>query len=85
MNSILEKFLTRRVLWALLSLCSFTISAQSDITLKGRLLNENAEGLIGATVLLSAAADSSMIAYAVSDQEGRFNLRTDKNGTYILE
>lgn len=85
MNSILEKFLRRRVLWTLLSLYSFSINAQSDITLRGRLLNENTEGLIGATVLLSAAADSSMIAYAVSDKEGRFKLTTDKNGTCILE
>jgi hypothetical protein len=59
--------------------------AQSPILLTGQLYEEQGQPLVGATVLLLQLPDSSLVAYATSDQQGRFRLEVAAPMDGLLE
>lgn len=61
-----------------------TAAAQSSGTISGTLEDTNGEAISYANVALLHAADSSLLTGAVSDFDGKFNLKTPAVGTYLL-
>lgn len=57
----------------------------SQTTLHGEVSDQNKELLTGATVVLLEDQDSSMVAYAISDERGGFRLDDLEPGNYILQ
>jgi hypothetical protein len=58
---------------------SFSSFAQSNITIKGKILDKNTQvPLESATVYLSSVKDSSVIDYTISDKNGFFKMYTKK-------
>ena len=67
----------------LLTLCS-ALEAQS-YRLRGDLLDDNANPLAAATVVLLDPSDSTFLYFAVTGNNGRFEISNIKNGTYLLQ
>lgn len=58
---------------------SFSLFAQGNITIKGRILDQNTQvPLEAATVFLSSVKDSTVIDYTISDKNGFFKIDTKK-------
>ncbi|MDI1257249.1 MAG: outer membrane beta-barrel protein [Flavobacterium sp.] len=58
---------------------AFSLSAQSNITIKGKIIDESAKlPLESATVYLTSVKDSTIIDYTISDKNGAFQLTTKK-------
>lgn len=53
--------------------------------LNGTITGAEAEALSGATAVILAAQDSVLVAYGISDAEGRFELKRIKAGDYVLQ
>jgi len=66
-----------------LALLCLNITAQ--ISVSGIVQDENKEGLIGATIVILEASDSTMVNFALSDEEGRFSIEDIELGEYILQ
>lgn len=63
-------------------LLSFAVFAQSNITLKGKILDKNTqEPIESATVFLTSVKDSIVIDYTISDKNGIFTFETKKIST----
>ncbi|MEQ8473447.1 MAG: TonB-dependent receptor [Marinoscillum sp.] len=54
------------------------------VEIKGTLLDENGEGLVGATITLLNQSDSIMVAFGITDPDGNFSLEKAPKGKYIL-
>ncbi len=66
-----------------LGLLCLQLSAQ--VSVKGTVIDENQNGMIGATVVLLDAIDSSMINFALSNAAGNFEIEDVELGEYILQ
>lgn len=64
----------KHLLLLVLAGLSLTLSAQKKFTVNGRIVNENAEPLEMANLLVTNASDSSIITYGFSDGNGEFML-----------
>lgn len=74
------------LLSALLLLISHTLQAQATTSLAGRVLDRaNQSPVEYASVALFSSGDSTLVAGAVTDVEGRFELRDIVAGQYYLE
>ena len=71
-----------------LLLCAILLSTallgQKKFSLDGRLLDENRQGLEMANLLVTDAADSSIVTYGFSDSEGRFRLLLPPESELVL-
>jgi hypothetical protein len=66
-----------------LAFFSVSLSAQT-FNVKGKLMEESGAGLPNATVLLLNAKDSVMANYALTDNQGWFEVRNIRRGDYLL-
>ncbi|WP_258100804.1 TonB-dependent receptor domain-containing protein [Marinoscillum pacificum] len=71
-------------LWGLLLLGLSTSALSQRVAIQGKLLDENNEGLVGATVTLQNQSDSVMVAFSVTDSEGNFSMEKAPKGDYVL-
>ena len=71
-------------LWGLLLLGISTSALSQRVAIQGKLLDENNEGLVGATVTLQNQSDSVMVAFSVTDSEGNFSMEKAPKGDYVL-
>jgi len=69
---------------AWLSIASTFVSAQTGLTLSGKINAENNKPLDGATVYLKKAADSVLVKTALADAEGNFIFENLKNGDFKI-
>ena len=61
------------------------VSMYGQTSVTGRVIDRDTkEGLVQATVQLLNAKDSTFAAGTVSDETGRFVLKTPKSGDYII-
>ncbi|MFO7789075.1 MAG: TonB-dependent receptor [Bacteroidales bacterium] len=60
------------------------LSAQTEYTINGRLLNENEQPVMFANIALLNGADSSIVAGTVSRQTGKFELKYKNPGDYLI-
>lgn len=60
-------------------------SVFSQHTVSGKITDTHDEPLIGATVLLLNAIDSTMLEYGTTNDAGIFTLKSTPTGTYILQ
>ena len=74
----------RHFLWGLLLIGISMPALSQRVEIQGKLLDENGEGLVGATVTLQNQSDSIMVAFGVTDAEGNFKLEKAPKGNYIL-
>ncbi|MEL7121894.1 MAG: outer membrane beta-barrel protein [Bacteroidota bacterium] len=63
----------------------FSCSGFSQNTIKGRVLNEEKEPLSFATVALLNPADSILKYFGVTNEDGVFQIKSIKDGKYILQ
>lgn len=77
----------RFFLFLLLSLSVvYTLSAQSEITISGRIIDAGSEEVIPyATVLIKQDTTSDILSGTISDEEGRFVLRVNQRGRFIVQ
>ena len=68
-------------LLGLLLLGISTSALSQRVAIQGKLLDENNEGLVGATVTLQNQSDSVMVAFSVTDSEGNFSME-DKEKSF---
>ena len=61
----------------------YTLIAQSNI--QGRVINENSEALVGATIILLQQQDSTMVSFALANENGLFQLDNIKEDNYIIQ
>ena len=61
----------------------FAVNAQH--TLQGIIVNTENELLTGATIVLLSAADSTMVAFGLSDNAGQFSIADVEKNDYILQ
>lgn len=54
------------------------------VEIQGTLLDENGEGLVGATITLLNKSDSIMVAFSVTDASGGFKMDKAPKGQYLL-
>lgn len=66
-------------------LCSQTLLSQKTQTINGRLLDEEENALIAATVVLMNTADSSFADYGLSTDNGKFKLTGERDKKYQLQ
>ncbi len=66
-----------------LLLCTWHLQAQTDII--GQVMDEEKQGLSGATVMLLSASDSTMSSFGLSNDSGRFRLEAVDMGDFILQ
>ncbi len=62
---------------------SFSVVAQR-VQISGQLLDDTGSGLVGATVTLQNQSDSIMVAFAITGDNGKFELPKAPKGTYYL-
>jgi hypothetical protein len=67
----------------ILGILTTAIQAQ-NFNIKGRLTDESGSGLPSATILLLNAKDSVMVNYALSSNDGGFEVRNIRRGEYLL-
>lgn len=63
--------------------CSTFIYAQYD--LQGTIVNPDKQPLIGATVVILESADSTMYAFALTNDDGKYVLEDVEKGDYVLQ
>lgn len=71
-----------------LSIALFLISylpLKAQYSIEGQLINAQEEKLYGATIVLLNAADSTMFAFGVSNDDGKFKLTDVDKGKFILQ
>ena len=73
-----------RILLSLLFSFGFSFLMGQHL-LTGNILGGQSESLAGATVVLLEVQDSSMVAFAISDDKGKFLLEDVSTGSYILQ
>ncbi len=61
------------------------VMAVMAVTLRGNVSDLSGESLIQASVRLLAAKDSSLVKGAVTNADGRFDIKNVKDGKYIIE
>ncbi len=66
-------------------LCLLTFGSQAQKGLSGKIVDEKGIALTGATVVLLDTPDSTMNAFAISDEKGEFTLEDISEGLYILQ
>ena len=64
---------------------SFQLSAQNRLELSGTLVNQDEEVLEWASVVLFNPVDSTMAAFAYSDEDGEFVIRNIPAGDYLFK
>jgi len=69
----------------LLSLMPALYGQTARVNISGRVLNQQGEPLTGATVVLLNAADSVLVNFAMTNQQGQFTLRRVESGDYLLQ
>jgi len=74
-----------RLLATLLLVVGVYSTAYSQHILQGTILDESETPLIGATVVLLEPVDSSMVSFAISDNDGIFTLEDVESGSYVLQ
>ena len=74
-----------RLVLILIVLICVQLQLESQSVLKGTVIDENNEPLIGATVVLLEPVDSSMMSFAISDSDGRYELEDISSGSYVLQ
>ncbi len=62
-----------------------SIFLQAQFDLKGVVTNASNEPLIGATVVILERADSTMYAFALTNDDGKYTLEDVEKGEYILQ
>ena len=72
-----------KLVFFLLLISSAVIAQQSS--LNGNLITEEGNPLMYATAVLLNPLDSTMVNYAVSDEEGLFTIKNVKKGSYLLQ
>lgn len=90
-KSIILKFITIQLNYfspycflALFVLFNTTVFSQSEKNIEGKLLDKSGEAVISASVFLKKPS-GEIVTYAISDENGIFELTTISIGTYILE
>jgi hypothetical protein len=68
----------------LITLVSFTSSAQNTGNITGTVKDDEGKALQSATVSLLKAQDSSLVKVAVSDKVGKYEFVSIKEGKYLL-
>ena len=63
---------------------SISVSAQ-DYSLKGIVIDEEKTPLLGATVVVLDAIDSTMLAFGITDEEGKFLVYDVPKGNRVLQ
>lgn len=74
----------RHILFALLILLIFPMAA-SAVDITGRVVDDDGEPMIQASVRLLTRRDSTQVKGAVTDDRGRFTLSGVSKGSYIVE
>lgn len=72
------------ILFMILILSVGFLKAQTEYTIRGQLSDENEQPVMFANVALLSCNDSSIIAGTISGNTGKFELRYNKSGCYIL-
>ena len=68
------------------SIClMMSLHLMSQHNILGRILDEKGENLIGATVVLLSATDSTMVAFNITNVDGQFKLEGLEPSEYILQ
>ena len=63
----------------------FLFSAFSQtFSIRGRVINSDKESLPGATVLLLQPSDSTMVNFALSNNNGNFEIADVRRNNYLL-
>ncbi|MGK4567085.1 outer membrane beta-barrel protein [Flavobacterium sp. 3HN19-14] len=71
--------MTRIYLCLVFLFLAFTSSAQSSITIKGKIIEENSKlPLESATIYITSSKDSTIVDYTISGKNGTFQLTTKK-------
>ena len=73
----------KSMLFFLFILFQHSLSAQ--VLVQGTILDENQSMLVGATVVLLEPADSSMVSFGISDNDGVFTIEDVIPGNYVLQ
>jgi hypothetical protein len=63
----------------------FTLSISAQITVSGIVRDTNQMPLIGATTVVQTAADSLLSGFAITDSEGKFEIKKVKPGDYLIQ
>ena len=66
-------------------LLSTILFSQSKYAISGQVLDDEGAALTGATVTVLSQTDSVLLAFAISNQNGRFEINRLKSGNYILQ
>lgn len=74
---------SRHLLLPIFLLLPFLLFAQK-YTIQGTLIDTTAEPLVGATVMLLAPEDSSLLAFSRTDEAGFFDFKNQSSGEYLL-
>lgn len=61
-----------------------TVAAHSQFIVNGKYINDKGDAVPYANVLLLNSADSSLIKGEITDNNGAFTIKTDKEGTYLI-
>lgn len=74
----------------LVLLCALSINAlraqtPGRLVLKGTVADTAGAALPGATILLSAPADSTLVSYARSGEQGAFEIKNVRRNIYLLK
>ncbi|NNL93151.1 MAG: outer membrane beta-barrel protein [Saprospiraceae bacterium] len=72
-------------LYLLLLFECFVFSLFGQYTIEGNVSNHLNEPLIGATIVLLESADSTMVAFSLTNTEGGFEIGDLEQGDYILQ
>ena len=59
--------------------------AQSKVSISGSVKNDTDQPLIGSTVVLLQSADSVLVSFAMTDNQGNFEIKRVASGKYILQ
>lgn len=62
-----------------------SLAQNSNIELKGKVIDTENQALKGATVVVLNASDSIMVSFALSNKEGEFTFRRVPPGEYLLQ
>ncbi len=73
------------LLSACLILCACVVEAQTRLSIKGRAVDTTSTALPFTTVMLLTPKDSALVSYARADENGRFELKNARRGTYLLK
>ena len=77
----MKKLLLSPILLFLFSAAAFSQS----LDLAGKVLGEENEALVSATVVILSQADSTLVSFGLTDGEGRFKIQDLKHGVYVLQ